>query len=134
MVAGGTNSATATGRRFKISKDGELLNLEEDYRLADEPSVPGGSNTASGRLIESWGNVFLDRFTDEDNRRTEEEDERDFYANLQLVRMVWGLLWEELKLKYARFVALMDEVEEGDVLTLSFLGVDLFGEFRLYLT
>ena len=26
------------------------------------------------------------------------------------------------------------EVEEGDVLTLSFLGVDLFGEFRLYPT
>ena len=48
--------------------------------------------------------------------------------------MVWGLLWEELKLKYARFVALMDEVEEGDVLTLSFLGVDLLGEFRLYPT
>ena len=134
MVAGGTNSATATGRRFKISKDGELLNLEEDYRLADETSVPGGSNTASGRLIESWVNVFLDRFAGEDNERTEEEDEGDFYANLQLVRMVWGLLWEELKLKYARFVALMDEVEEGDVLTLSFLGVDLLGEFRLYPT
>ena len=48
--------------------------------------------------------------------------------------MVWGLFWEELKLKYARFVALMDEVEEGDVLTLSFLGVDLLGEFRLYPT
>ena len=133
MVAGGTNSATATGRRFKISKDGELLNLEEGYRLADEPSVPGGSNTASGRLIESWVNVFLHRFADEDNRRIE-EDEGDVYANLQLVRMVWGLFWEELKLKYARFVALMDEVEEGDVLTLSFLGVDLLGEFRLYPT
>ena len=110
-----------------------MLNLEEGYRLPDEPSVPGGSNTASGRLIESWGNVFLDQFADEDNRRTE-EDEGDFYANLQLVRMVWGLLWEELKLKYARFVALMDEVEEGDVLTLSFLGVDLLGEFSLYPT
>ena len=135
MVAGGTNSATATGRRFKISKDGELLNLEEGYRLADEPSVPGGSNTASGRLIESGVNVFFDQFADEDNRRTEEEEEEGhFYANLQLVRMVWGLLWEELKLKYARFVALMDEVEEGDVLTLSFLGVDLLGEFRLYPT
>ena len=132
LVAGGTNSATATGRRFKISKNGEMLNLEEDYELADEPSVPGGSNTVTGRLIGSWVNVFLDRFADEDNRRTEREGY--FFANLQLVRMLWGLFWEELKLKYARMVDQMDEVEEGDVLTLSFLGVDLFGKFRLYPT
>ena len=85
---------------------------------------------ATWRLIKSWVNVFLDRFADENKRRAE----GDFYANLQLVRMVWDLFWEEVKLKYARFVALMDEVEEGDVLTLSFLGVDLLGEFRLYPT
>ena len=48
--------------------------------------------------------------------------------------MLWGLFWEELKLKYARMVDQMDEVEEGDVLTLSFLGNDLFGKFRLYPT
>ena len=130
MVAGGTNSATATGRRFKISKNGEMLNLEEEYELADEPSVPGGSNTVTGRLIGSWVNVFLDRFGDEDKSKAE----GDFYANLQLVRMVWGLLWEEVKLKYARLVAQMHLVEEGDLLTLSFLGVDLFGKFRLYPT
>ena len=110
-----------------------MLNLEEEYRLADdETSVPGGSNTATGRLIESWGNVILDQFADNDKRRT--EGDGHFYANLQLVRMAWGLFWEELKLKYARLVAQMDEVEEGDVFTFSFLGVDLFGEFRLYPT
>ena len=109
-----------------------MLNLGEEHKLADEPSVPGGTNTATGRLIESWINVFLDRFADEDKRKT--EGEGHFYANLQLVSMVWGLFWEELKLKYARLVAQMDEVEGGDVLTLSFLGVDLFGEFRLYPT
>ena len=81
-----------------------MLNLEEGYELADEPSVPGGSNTVTGRLIESWVNVFLDRFADKDNRKTEEGH---FYANLQLVRMLWGLLWEELKLKYARLLYYM---------------------------
>ena len=107
-----------------------MLNLEEEYEPADKTSVPGGTNTVTGRLSESWVDVFLDQFADDDKSKAEE----DFYANLQLVRMVWGLLWEEVKLKYARLVAQMHQVEEGDLLTLSFLGVDLFGKFRLYPT
>ena len=87
---------------------------------------------ATGRLFESWGNVFLDQLGDEDKGKREGGGQ--FSANLQLVRIFWGLFWEELKLKYARFVAQMDEVEEGDMLTLSFLGVDLFGEFKFHPT
>ena len=87
---------------------------------------------ATGRLFESWGNVFLDQLGDED--KDKREGGGQFSANLQLVRIFWGLFWEELKLKYARFVAQMDEVEDGDMLTLSFLGVDLFGEFKFHPT
>ena len=85
----------------------------------------------TGRLIESWGNFFLDRFVaDNDKRRT--EGNRHFFDNLQLISMAWGLFWEELKLKYGRLVGQMDEVEEGDVLTFTFLGLELFGKSRLY--
>ena len=48
--------------------------------------------------------------------------------------MAWGLFWEELKLKYGWLVSQMDDVEEGDVLTLTFIGLQLFGKFRLYPT
>ena len=118
MVAGGTNSATSSGRQFGAY-------LEED------PSVAGGSNMVIGRLIESWGNFFLDRFVADDDKRRRAGDGH-FFANLQLVSMAWGLFWEELKLKYGRFVSQMDEVGEGDELTFTFLGLELFGKFRLY--
>ena len=128
MIAGGTNSATSSGRQFRA-----YLEDEEGSKLADDASVPGGSNVVTSRLIESWGNFFLDRFVADDDKRRREGDGH-FFANLQLVSMAWGLFWEELKLKYGWFVSQMDEVEEGDVLTLAFLGLELFGKFRLYPT
>ena len=101
--------------------------------LADDASVAGGSNMVTGWLIESWGNFFLDQFVAYDEKRRAEGD-RHFFANLQLVSMAWGLFWKELKLKYGWFVSQLEEVEEGDVLTLTFLGLELFGKFRLYPT
>ena len=88
----------------------------------------------TGRLIESWGNFFLDRFVANDDKRRRAKGDGHFFANLQLVRMAWGLFWEELKLKYGWLVSQIDEVGEGDVLTFSFLGLELFGKFRLYPT
>ena len=128
MIAGGTNSATSSGRQFRA-----YLEDEEGSKLADDASVPGGSNVVTSRLIESWGNFFLDRFVADDDKRRREGDGH-FFANLQLVSMAWGLFWEELKLKYGWFVSQLEEVEEGDVLTLTFLGLELFGKFRLYPT
>ena len=126
-LTGGTNSATATGRRFK--KGTEFLDLENFDVEVYDPSVPGGSNTVTGRLLESWGQT-LKRWT------TGEEEEKngrgeDFFANLKLVRIAWGLFWEEVKLKYARLVSQIQErVEDGDVLTFSFLGLEFWGQFR----
>ena len=100
--------------------------------MADDASVPGGSSMLTSRLIESWGNFFLNRFVANEDKKRRAEGDGHFFANLQLVRMAWGLFWEELKLKYGRFVSQMDEAEEGDVLTLTFLGLELFGKFRLY--
>ena len=105
--------------------------LEDGYKMADDASLPGGSSMVTSRLIESWGNFFLNRFVADNDKRRAEGDGY-FFANLQLVRMAWGLFWEELKLKYGWLVSQMDEVEEGDVLTLTFLGLELFGKFRLY--
>ena len=85
----------------------------------------------TGRLIESWGKFFLDQFLADNDKRRKEGDGH-FFASLKLVRMAWGLFWEELKLKYGRLVSQMDEVEEGDVLTFTFLGLELSGKFRLY--
>ena len=97
--AGGTNSASATGRRFTY-----YLEDEEGSKLAADASVPGGSNMVTGRLIESWGNFFLDRFVaDDDKRRT--EGNRHFFDNLELISIAWGMFWEELQLKYGWFVS-----------------------------
>ena len=127
--AGGTNSATATGRRFK--KGTEFLDLENFDVEVYDPSVPGGSNTVTGRLLESWGQVLLKRWTKEEKKENKNGREENLFANLGLVRMAWGLLWEEVKLKYARLVSQIQErVEDGDVLTFSFLGLEFWGQFR----
>ena len=124
--AGGTNSATATGRRFK--KGTEFLDLENFDVEVYDPSVPGGSNTVTGRLLESWGQTLKQWTTGEKEEKNGREE--DFFANLGLVRMAWGLLWEEVKLKYARLVSQIQErVEDGDVLTFSFLGLEFLGQF-----
>ena len=126
--AGGTNSATATGRRFK--KGTEFLDLENFDVEVYDPSVPGGSNTVTGRLLESWGQTLKQWTTGEGEEKNGREE--NFFANLKLVRMAWGLLWEEVKLKYARLVSqIQKRGEDGDVLTFSFLGLEFWGEFRL---
>ena len=125
--AGGTNSATATGRRFK--KGTEFLDLENFDVEVYDPSVPGGSNTVTGRLLESWGQTLKQWATGEEEEKNGKEE--NFFANLKLVGMAWGLLWEEVKLKYARLVSQIQErVEDGDVLTFSFLGLEFWGQFR----
>merc|ERR1719150_112358 len=70
---GGTNSATATGRRFK--KGTEFLDLENFDVEVYDPSVPGGSNTVTGRLLESWGQVLLKRWTKEEKKENENRRE-----------------------------------------------------------
>ena len=50
--------------------------------------------------------------------------------NLSLIYKVWGIFWEELKLKYAILVQQLNEVKEDDLLTFSFLGFNFFGIFK----
>ena len=110
-------------------KGTEFLDLENFDVEVYDPSVPGGSNTVTGRLLESWGQTLKQWTTGEKEEKKEREE--DFFANLGLVRMAWGLLWEEVKLKYARLVSQIQErVEDGDVLTFNFLGLEFWGQFR----
>ena len=51
--------------------------------------------------------------------------------DLSLMYKVWGIFWEELKLKYAMFVEQLDKVKEDDVLAFSFLGFKFFGKFKI---
>ena len=51
--------------------------------------------------------------------------------DLSLIYKVWGIFWEELKLKYAMFVHELDKVKEDDILTFSFLGFKFFGKFKI---
>ena len=51
--------------------------------------------------------------------------------DLSLIYKVWGIFWEELKLKYAMFVQQLDKVKEDDILTFSFLGFKFFGKFKI---
>ena len=51
--------------------------------------------------------------------------------DLSLIYKVWGIFWEELKLKYAMFVEQLDKVKENDILTFSFLGFKFFGKFKI---
>ena len=51
--------------------------------------------------------------------------------DLSLIFKVWGIFWEELKLKYAMFVQQLDKVKEDDILTFSFLGFKFFGKFKI---
>ena len=51
--------------------------------------------------------------------------------DLSLIFKVWGIFWEELKLKYAMFIQQLDMVKEDDILTFSFLGFNLFGKFKI---
>ena len=63
-----------------------------------------------------------------DKKRT--KDERNL-PDLSLIYKVWGIFWEELKLKYAMFVEQLDNVKEDDILTFSFLGFKFFGKFKI---
>ena len=58
------------------------------------------------------------------------KDERNL-PDLSLIYKVWGIFWEELKLKYAMFVQQLDKVKEDDILTFSFLGFKYFGKFKI---
>ena len=58
------------------------------------------------------------------------KDERNL-PDLSLIYKVWGIFWEELKLKYAMLVQQLDKVKEDDVLTFSFLGFKFFGKFKI---
>ena len=58
------------------------------------------------------------------------KDERNL-PDLSLIYKVWGIFWEELKLKYAMFVEKLDKVKEDDILTFSFLGFKFFGKFKI---
>ena len=58
------------------------------------------------------------------------KDWRNF-PDLSLIYKVWGIFWEELKLKYAMFVQQLDKVKEDDILTFSFLGFKFFGKFKI---
>ena len=52
--------------------------------------------------------------------------------DLSLIFEVWGIFWEELKLKYAMFVQQqLDRVKEDDILTFSFLGFKFFAKFKI---
>ena len=51
--------------------------------------------------------------------------------DLSLIYKVWGIFWEELKLKYAMFVEQLDKVKEDDIVTFSFLGFKFFGKFKI---
>ena len=51
--------------------------------------------------------------------------------DLSLIFKVWGIFWEELKMKYAMFVQQLDKVKEDDILTFSFLGFKFFGKFKI---
>ena len=58
------------------------------------------------------------------------QDERNL-PDLSLIYKVWGIFWEELKLKYAMLVQQLVKVKEDDVLTFSFLGFKFFGKFKI---
>ena len=62
--------------------------------------------------------------------RKRTKDERNL-PDLSLIYKVWGIFWEELKLKYAMFVQQLDKVKEDDILTFSFLGFKFFGKFKI---
>ena len=51
--------------------------------------------------------------------------------DFSLIYKVWGIFWEELKLKYAMFVQQLDKVKEDDILTFTFLGFKFFGKFKI---
>ena len=70
----------------------------------------------------------MDQFLPDKKTKKDDSDSPD----LSLIFKVWGIFWEELKLKYAMFVQQqLERVKEDDIPTFSFLGLKLFGKFRI---
>ena len=70
----------------------------------------------------------MDQFLPDKKTKKDDSDSPD----LSLIFKVWGIFWEELKLKYAMFVQQqLDRVKEDDILTFSFLGFKFFAKFKI---
>ena len=99
--------------------------------------IQGGTNSATGRRLNAIDEYFLGndhQLLPSNNHpfpaKKTTKDGRDF-PDLSLIYKVWGIFWEELKLKYAMFVQQLDKVKEDDILTFSFLGFKFFGKFKI---
>ena len=107
LLQGGTNSAT--GRR------GRRLNSVDRYFLDNGP-----------QLLPTKKTKIEDQLLSDKKTKSERN-----LPDLSLIFKVWGIFWEELKLKYAMFVQQLDRVKEDDILTFSFLGFKFFGKFKI---
>ena len=104
--------------------------------------LQGETNSANSRCLNSVDRYFLGNYlqllpaekTNKDQFLPAKQTIKDEgnLAELSLIFKVWGIFWEELKLKYAMFVQQqLERVKEDDIPTFSFLGLKLFGKFRI---
>ena len=104
----------------------------------------GGTNSATSRRLNSVNRHFLDNYlqfvpakkTIKDNLLPDKKSKSDSnLPDLSLIFKVWGIFWEELKLKYATFVQQqLDMVKKDDIITFSFLGLKFFAKLKNSLT
>ena len=113
-ATGGT--ASATGEKF-----GRIWSNSNQFL--------GGTNSATGgRLFNTIDEFFL--ANDQLFPAKKTKSKRNL-PDFSLIYKVWGIFWEELKLKYAMFVQQLDKVKEDDILTFTFLGFKFFGKFKI---
>ena len=93
--------------------------------------LQGGTNSATGRRLNAIDKYFLGDGNDHQFLPAERTKNERNLPDLSLIYKVWGIFWEELKLKYAMLVQQLDKVKEDDVLTFSFLGFKFFGKFKI---
>ena len=99
------------------------------FNLMLNSLLQGGTNSATGRRLNAIDKYFLGE-AHQLLPAKKTQDERNL-PDLSLIYKVWGIFWEELKLKYAILVQQLDKVKEDDVLTFSFLGFKFFGKFKI---
>ena len=103
--------------------------------------LQGGTNSATGRPLNSVDRHFLGNYlqlvpakkTNKDKLLPDKKSKSDSnLPDLSLILKVWGIFWEEMRLKYAMFVQQqLDRVKEDDILTFSFLGFKFFAKFKI---